>query len=40
MIEIKLATTCNKHEQHDAKNNLNYRPNVRRWLGRPLKRLF
>jgi len=36
-----LATTCNKNEQHqDAKHMVNYRPNGRRKLWRPLKRLL
>jgi len=36
-----LATTCNKKEQQqDAKHMANYRPNGRRQLRRPLKRLL
>jgi len=39
MILVKLAGTCKKNEQHkDAKVMLNYRPNGRRRLGRPLKK--
>jgi len=40
MILVKLAGTCENNEKHkDAKVMLNYRPNERRRLGRPLKRL-
>jgi len=40
-MEIKLAATGNMNEQQrDAKIMLNYRPNGRRQLGRPWKRLL
>ena len=38
--QIKLATTCNKNEQQNAKIMLNYRPNGRGRPARPLKRLL
>jgi hypothetical protein len=41
MILVKLAGTYKKNEQHkDTKAMLNNRPNGRRRLGRPLKKLL
>jgi hypothetical protein len=40
-IQIKFATKSNNNKQQkDAKKMLNYRPNGRRRLGRPLKRML